>query len=452
MRLFRWMVTMAALLLLVPLANAEMKISGALSNQFRVEVPQGNDEEWDVGMALSTFDLIGRATNEERSARLFVNTDLRYDPTGVFEDDLEWRLREAYGGFYSDYFSFELGKRIYAWGMADEFNPTDLLNPEDMRWFVSVDKTDRKLGVFSANATLSYGGFSLQGVLVPVFEPTMLPAEDSRWLPWQLERLYTVINGFSQYVDYQPDDRPELNLGNAGYAAQFKGTIGPVDIAAVYFDGFDPLPTFAIDMNTDAAELLSGGKALFIRQEYQRYQAYGGGFALAVGSVSIRGEGAYYSPRYYLYDIDESLLDVDNDLAAYNALVSLEGHEWRVRKPSWSAAGGFDWHQGTQLYVNLQYVHTQLLDYEPGLVENENEGMVTMKLNTAWLEDDLQIGANGVYNVFHGDWWAKPYVRYNLTPDLLAEIGGQLYDGREETRFGEFAKNDFLYTLVKYSF
>jgi hypothetical protein len=141
--------------------RAEVAISGALSNQTRVRLLQHDmpkDYDWDVMMMMSQFDVITRAMDKDRAARLFVDFDLRYDPTGAFTEtaDLEWRLREAYAGYYTTYFSFEVGKKTYAWGMADEFNPTDLINPEDLRWMFTLDRPERKIGVYSANVNFMY--------------------------------------------------------------------------------------------------------------------------------------------------------------------------------------------------------------------------------------------------------------------------------------------------------
>jgi len=436
-------------------AQADLRFNGSLSNQFRLRLYQSDmpdDMDWDMTMLLTNLDVIGRATNDDRNARLFFNADLTHDPTGVLEDELEWRLRQAYAGYYAMYWNVEIGKRIFSWGMADEFNPTDLLNSEDMRWFITRDKLDRKIGVYAGSATVSYGNFSLQGVIVPIFEPVKLPAEDSDWLPWQLETFYAISNAFPDYVDAQ-EELPEQNIGNAEYAARLRGTIGTVDIEAVVFDGYDQLPTYDIEIDTDlSAAVLDGEKPLHLIKYYQRYQAYGGSLAWTIGSFSLRGEGAYYTPRRYLYRIDDSLLKVDNIISAYDLLLDYVDHEWGVEKPSWSAVGGVDWREGTMIYVNMQYVHTQILDYEDDLLYDENEGFVTLKLQTMWLDEELTVAANGAYNTWQGDWYIKPYVNYKLTQNLSAELGSQIFSGDEETRFGDMDDNDFVYTLVNYSF
>ncbi len=440
-----------------PSLAGELAVSGSLSNETRLRLLQNDmpdDMDWDITAMMTKADFIARATDEERIGRLFMNFDLRHDPTGVFDetDDIEWRLREAYGGFYSEYVSFELGKKIYAWGMADEFNPTDLLNPEDLRWVFSHNKGERKLGVYSANLTLQYDNFALQGVIVPVFEPHILPASDSDWLPWELGLFYNLIDAFPEFVEFQPRHVPNLNARNTDRAARFTGTVGPVDFAMTYFDGFDDLPLYNMKIDIDANGMLGGAKPLTIREAYQRYQAYGGSLAVTAGSFGFRSEGAYYTPRTYNATIDSSLLMIDNLIDGFLAMQQLRNFDWHVESPSFSAVGGVDWREGTRVYLNFQYVHNQILEYDEENLYEEFEGLVTGKARTLWLEDDLAVAVNSAYNVYQGDWFAKPYVAYNWTVDFETELGVQLYGGDEETRFGAYNFNDYAYLKMKYNF
>ena len=60
-------------------------------------------------------------------------------------------LQEAYIDYYSDLLSVRFGRQIMAWGKADEINPTDILNPQDMSNILE-DKIIRKTGLFAVKA------------------------------------------------------------------------------------------------------------------------------------------------------------------------------------------------------------------------------------------------------------------------------------------------------------
>lgn len=439
-------------------ASAEAILSGSVWNQARLRIleanrPEDASDENDWTLLMTGVDIVGRASNDDSTGRLFVNADLRFDPTSnEFQDGMEGRLREAYAGWYTNYVSLEVGKKIFAWGKADEFNPTDLVNPEDYRWFVTFDKPARKIGVPMAAVTFSYSGWAVQAVAIPVFIPTLLPDPESDWLPWQLALQYDLVDAMPDLVSIDVGNEPEPDARNTQGAMRAAGSIGRFDLEAVAFDGFDPLPTYDIGISLDPELYLTGISPLVMREEFQRYQAYGGSVAFTVDKFAIRTEGAYSTPRWWMHDIDPSMTDPAALPPLSDIVPVLIDAEWRSRKPSWSAAAGVDWRSGSEIYVNLQYAHTQILNYEEILLDKENEGMVTIKVQTRWLDEDLEISLDGAYNAWHADWMVKPYVRYKFTEDLAGELGAQLFEGAEDTRFGEFDRNDFGYTQFKYTF
>lgn len=444
--------------LLASPAFAEPTVSGSVWQQARLRIleskrPDDASDASDFTLMMTGIDLVGRASNDDGTGRLFVNADLRFDPISIeFDNGLESRLREAYGGWYTPYFSLEVGKKIFAWGKADEFNPTDLINPEDYRWFITFDKPQRKIGVPMAAATVSYDAWSLQGVAIPVFTPALLPDPASDWLPWQLALQYDIAAAMPDLVTLQRGNTPEPKAENVQGAARLSGSIGRFDLEAVAFDGFDPLPTYDVRLFVDPELYLAGESVLVMREEFQRYQAYGGSAAFTAGKFAFRTEAAYSTPRWWMHELDPALAD-PSDLPPMNVVAPIIlDAEWRSRKASWSGAAGVDWRSGTELYINLQYTHTQILDHDDVLLDPENEGMVTLKVQTRWLDDDLEISADGAYNVWHNDRMMKPYVRYKFTADFSGELGAQLFAGEHDTRFGEFDHNDYGYTTFRYTF
>ncbi|MDP8288562.1 MAG: hypothetical protein RAP03_17945, partial [Candidatus Electryonea clarkiae] len=43
-----------------------------------------------------------------------------------------WDFQEAYIDYYSSYLDVRVGRQVIAWGKADEINPTDILNPQNL--------------------------------------------------------------------------------------------------------------------------------------------------------------------------------------------------------------------------------------------------------------------------------------------------------------------------------
>jgi hypothetical protein len=445
------------LLCVAAVAHAEIEFNGYAENQLRlrsavVEDEIGNKETpWDFTMADTLFDARISGTGFDERARMLIDADVRV--VGLDRDEqTELRLREAWAGFYDKGISFEFGKKSYIWGFADEMNPTDLLCPEDLRWFFTYDKPERKLGVYSTSLAYSYDNFKLQAVWIPLFTPTVLPDSNEAWTPWKLQLFYDFRDLFADFVDYDAERLPDPSFANSAGALKFSGVLGPVDFELIAFDGWDPLPTYDITVDPDPAVIISGGKPLKLRQEYQRFNAYGGSLTGALGPITYRAEGAYYTDRYFMNDIDEAWLDPGNILATYQILITRGDEPWRTQKSSFSVTGGFDYRYSSWFYGNLQYFHIQILDYEDILLDEEIENGLTAKFQFLFLEDMLQFNLSGAYNVSQQDWTVNPNVSYLLTDSLKIEGGWQGYGGEHETNFGEFDENDYVYTKVRFTF
>ena len=445
----------ALMILSIPgIAAAEMEVLGYLENQMRARiayVEEQDDIPTDLMMADTWFNLKFKAAGYQDLARMNVDLDLRHFGLER-EENIEAQLREAWIGLYVNWFSFEIGKKIFSWGMADEMRPTDLLNPQDLRWFYTYDLAQRKIGVYSASVGFSFGNFRLTGVVLPLFRPTILPGSDENWTPWKLQLFYDFENNFGQFVDYDKQCYPDANLQNVGGAAKFSGVVGPVDFELSAFDGYDPLVTFDINIDDDFNNMINGGKPVSIREVYQRYNAFGGALSAAVNAFTLRAEGAYYTDRWYMYEFDEDLVNPPNLLVAFESLEDVAGQEFRARKPSFNAVGGFDYRYSNLIYTNLQYFHMQILDYDEILIDNEIENGITGKLEFSFLDETLKVAVDGAFNVTHEDWFAKPYINYLADDVLSLQLGAVFFGGDYETNFGEFDENDYVFTKVRINF
>jgi hypothetical protein len=98
------------------------------------------------------------------------------------EETQPWRLdiNELYidvRKFVFDGLDVRLGQQIVAFGVGDQFNPTNNLNPDDLRDPLLFG---RLAGNFMARADYWVSeDFRLTGVLVPLFRPAMLPPSAS---------------------------------------------------------------------------------------------------------------------------------------------------------------------------------------------------------------------------------------------------------------------------------
>ena len=456
MKRIAWIALLFAMLLPAG-SGADIEINGFVENQERVRIaeiedaPEGEEYPLDLMMADTWLEFTVRGSGLDEKARMVANVGLKH--FAMEQDEfVEMQLREAWAGYYHKYFSVEFGKKISIWGMADEMNPTDLICAEDLRWFFTYDKPSRKIGAYQAALAFAFGNFKLEGVWIPVFSPTILPESDQDWTPWKLQLFYNFVDLFPEYVDYQPDRFLDNKIANSSGALRFAGVAGPVDFELVAYDGWDHLPIFDVVIDPDPMRLLAGKKPLILREEYQRFNAFGGSLTGAIGPTTFRVEGAYYTDKYFMHAIDPALLDPGTMITAYNTLVDLQSSTFRSKKSSFNVVGGLDFRQGSWFYTNLQYFHMQILDYDDALLDEELENGIQGKVEFTMLDDTLKLAIDGAYNFSQEDWLAKPYVAYLLTDALEVQGGVSLFGGDYRTNFGEFDQNDYAFVKMRYTF
>ena len=215
--------------------------------------------------------------------RLLLAPELRWDTehlhAGTFDEGNReearrpiFHFREAYLEWQNGPWEAALGERIFAWGTADGYNPTDNLNPRD--YLDAPD--DSKIPVLAlSTAYYPTESASLQFVVLPVFTPTRFQVDEGRWaffpgkLPVDLDR-----------------DLPSDTFTNAQYALRAKTTVQGWDLSVSYFDGYNDVarPSLLLDRL---------GRPELVRLHYDKIRVVGADFATTWGKVGLHGEFAH---------------------------------------------------------------------------------------------------------------------------------------------------------------
>ncbi|MFT3773122.1 MAG: hypothetical protein QM820_47685 [Minicystis sp.] len=148
-----------------------------------------------------------------------------------------------------------VGQQLVLWGVADQFNPTNNLNADDLRDPLLFGKQ-----VPNFMVKLDYWvtkSFSISGVLVPVFRPALLPrssalgAVDIQRMPFtsadlrhriESEFAYAASLGYPTVINKVTPVLPETSAENMQFAYRLAGTIGEQDIALSYYLGRTDFP------------------------------------------------------------------------------------------------------------------------------------------------------------------------------------------------------------------
>ena len=148
----------------------------------------------------------------------------------------------------------QIGFNTFTWGVTDGYNPVDVVSAR--RYEDPFNST--KLGAFSLLGRLDFGGVLFEGIYIPWQRASLLPGDNSRWLPRELggpiqyQGLTTDLPAsplfrFGDKIEY--DSALKNNLG-LRVSSHFLG----IDAAGYVFDGAATVPSVFYTLNIDATE------------------------------------------------------------------------------------------------------------------------------------------------------------------------------------------------------
>jgi hypothetical protein len=328
-----------------------------------------------------------------------------------------WDVQEAYIDYYSDFLDVRFGKQVIAWGKADEINPTDILNPQDLS-NITEDKSTRKIGLLALKTEWKFNEFILEGIWKPEFDNMKLPALDSRWA-------FFTIPG----LDSLPEPEcPSHKLRDTEWALRLSRTVQLFDFSVIYFDGWDNIATSVMIYDPVLQQLQLD------KLKFYRTRMVGADFAGSVSSVGVWGEGAYFIPE-----------DSDSDPL--------------VKNPYLQYILGVDYTFGYEIKVNVQYFQEiNETTEDETIVSKLGFGIPLQQAVSCRVEKSFGYGDTRnveiftIYDIKDRGILFQP--KFTMSPEDAFEIefGYILYNGTDESVFGRFEENDQVYLKGTYSF
>jgi hypothetical protein len=333
------------------------------------------------------------------------------------EDATAGRLREAYLDVRVGPLDVRLGKQIIAWGRADRINPTDTLTPRDFTLLVPEDG-DQRFGATGVKATSDVAGLLVTGVMLPTFEPHIIPLR--RPPPGSTLRQRT-------------PDEPVLQG-----ALKIERTGGAVDWSLSYFDGFDLFP------DVQLAGVRASG--LDVVLTHHRIRVVGMDAAAAVGPYTVRGEAAYTFTEH-----------------------ARRGDE--IKSPFFFLVVGGDRTLPGAVYVNLQYVLRVISDFqspaavadpvrrglafEQALINDQLDEVkhaIALRVSRAWRHETVRTEMSVIASPTRGDYALRAKIAYAVTDHVKVTAGADVFGGETRTVFGRLRETSTGYLEVRWDF
>ncbi len=336
-------------------------------------------------------------------------------------NELEFGLRQAYMDIYFDSMDLRIGKQQIVWGKGDGVFITDVVSPKDLREFLLPDFEEIRIGVTSLKTDYYLGDHTFEAVWIPVFTPTSKPEEGSLW---KVAPTFLIPPD----MDVSKED-VEATLGNSEFFAKYSMLGSRVDFEVMggYAWDDDPIMHTTKVFRPGTRQL----ESLIVTPQHHRLTLGGGSFSTTLGGFVIRGEGAYYSGKYFQStdpQLPEGVLQKDY-------LHYLVGVDYTL----WGAT------------LSAQFIQKTILGYDDQIVNDQCENTMTILLSKGFLRETLRVELFSYIGLNEPDALIRPKVYYDLTDGFEILGGANIFLG-DDGSFGQYTDNNMMYAKLKYSF
>ncbi|SFL60060.1 DUF1302 family protein [Halanaerobium salsuginis] len=422
--------------------KTETEISGSISPELRIMSDDGDIEE-NLGGELE-FNYPG-STNQFKVL-------IDYQLGAADEID----FNELYYKYSASSYDVLIGRHRVIWGKGDKVHVVDNLNPEDLSDFINPDYKERQIGeeMLKIDKYFRGGNADLEFVYTPDFEGNRLADDpDSSLGNWVINPFASLISlrelsaatGLSQ-TDLINEVEDAIDEENNQFGLRFTDSRGSIDYGFSYYKGYLRDPSYNVAAVASSAASWSGGSISKSELKealnnadlhYDSVDIFGFEMAKVIASINSRFELAYYRTD-----------DTDGD----NPLV-------RNNKIAWVIGGDRDL-PISNLNLNIQFAGEKILDHS-GLSQFDIDydadddyttNRAIVKLKDSYNNEKIEPELTWIYNLAGHDYSLEAAVNYELKQDLELELSHKIFNGDNDTTFGQFSDNDFTSIALKYSF
>ncbi len=321
-------------------------------------------------------------------------------------DNTSIKLHEAYIEIQIKDYNFKAGKQLITWGNSDGFRLTDMICPLDMTEFVTQDFDDTRIPVNSISLSMMQGPAEIQIIGLPVFTTAEFPDNNSPWF-------------------YIPKNMKGMDVIQLEPAQKLENSEAAVK-ASFYFAQID----FALSglyVWTDSPLYLFNGNEL--NAVYKRQKVLGIESSCTMGKFVMRSESSIHFDEY----------------------LEKENYDGFNKKHIMKSLSGIDWYPGNDWAVSGQVYSETILSYSRELNKDEFDATLTFNVEKKLMNQMLDISAMTYYNINKKDMYNKVLITYDLSDNISAEIGADIFSGEDGTYTNQ-SDNSQVRTKLKYSF
>ena len=391
----------------------ELKISGYARTQAGVILKS----HLNYAILQNTFSL--GFEKEGKRAAIYANPFLNLD---LDQKKPEFGLRQLYIDIFFKAFDSRIGKQQIIWGNANSVFITDVVSPKDMSYFLLPDFDEIRIGVTAVKSDIYIKNSTVEMIWIPVFTPNINPESNSIWYRAPVFPVPAVIS-------YNPPSKIP-SLKNSDHFLKYSLISSVLDFDLMGGYTFDDEPSWHIKKNINTATRRV--ESLDIELIHHRLPVAGLSFSTDLqGLFLLRGEGAYYFGKYFL----------PKDLA-YNGLIRRDYLQYLVGLEK----------SLLEINFNLQFIQKIIVRHTEQMKEEKIDNSMTLLINRKFIRDTLLLEVLVHSALEKIDMMIKPKIEYAVLDALSVQLGGNIFIGGQNGKFGRYNENDMIFTRIKYSF
>lgn len=273
-------------------------LDGSLGLEHR-QYFQNQNGDVNTNLEIQDFELTARA-KWQNHWRFRLDFKEEWQPNNTSQSERFWvNPREALVQYKQSAWSAKIGYNTFSWGVTDGVNPLDCLNAHRYQDFLDSEK----IGVPSIALEVSPLGH-IEFVYTPWQTKTVLPGENSRWLPRDQLR----ISGVSGYTIDIADSNPHYHYLNDrewnqalenNFGLRWQAQVDSVEFSLVGFEGAGSSPVIVPHANLQVVSVspkveLALDPNIGLEPNYYRERLVGGSLVATFNSWIIRLASNYW--------------------------------------------------------------------------------------------------------------------------------------------------------------
>ena len=342
-------------------------------------------------------------------------------------DAADLELRELYLDSYAGDVFLRLGKQQIVWGEADGLRVLDIVNPFNFREFILPEFEDYRIPLWTAQLEVPVGPATAQFIWIPDHTYDDVPEPGATYAftsSRQVPRPPAALVGAGPVLFDDPD-RPDDIIADDDYGVRLTAFLGGWDLSLNYLYNYQDQAVFF-------REALPGGGVVF-RPRYERTHVAGGTFTNAFGDVTLRGEAAYATDRFF----------ITNDAADADGV---------FETGEFGSVLGLDYQYDADLLVSGQFFQSTIEDPPAGATRDRVDMQVTLLVEQEFLNDTVTASGLLIQSINDGDGVFQADLEYQWRSNVIFSVGADVFYGDDDGQFGQFDGADRITFGVEFGF